>query len=149
MRVSEDRLDVSCVDCGRPYPHGLDVVLTKKQWREIHPDDGGVLCPSCIVNRAAKIDGAISVLAHIVTTDNIEPQDVPETMIHAMRLENADYSRSSAEMARELQAWRDSGAREALKLALEGWDRCSSSNRPRPAWVIEASIAIAKIEAIK
>ena len=91
--------EVLCVDCARPYPHGLDLVLTKKQWLMIHPDDGGVLCPSCIVNRAAKLDGAISVYGHIELGEHYDFQgNVPERLILAIRLENADYCAANGDL---------------------------------------------------
>lgn len=43
----------------------LDLVLPRWQWLEIHPDDGGILCANCIVRRASKLTGAVSVHAVI------------------------------------------------------------------------------------
>ena len=52
-------LPLCCMDCQRRYDaFGLDVVLPKEQWKMIHPDEQGVLCTQCIVNRAEKM-GAI------------------------------------------------------------------------------------------
>lgn len=51
---------VRCLDCERPYSEfGMDVHLPRSQWLAIHPDEGGVLCAQCIVNRVSqKMDGA-------------------------------------------------------------------------------------------
>jgi hypothetical protein len=92
-RTAED--EGGCEDCGRPYPHGLDMVLTKKQWVAIYPEDSGVLCPSCIVNRAARLPGSIAVYAHIVKGEHYDSPDSLEGMILALREENADYAAAS------------------------------------------------------
>jgi hypothetical protein len=53
----------ACHDCGRDYEtFDLDMVLPTDEWREICPE-GGVLCPSCIVKRAARIADVIVVEA--------------------------------------------------------------------------------------
>jgi hypothetical protein len=54
-----------CLDCDRLYDNFcLDVVLSKEQWKIIHPDEQGVLCAQCIINRAGKI-GAIAAIMTI------------------------------------------------------------------------------------
>lgn len=45
-----------CADCRRPYgdPYGFpDLIIPNVAWREISPtgDEGGLLCPSCILAR--------------------------------------------------------------------------------------------------
>ena len=50
----------SCYDCGRPYgnEHGFpDLIVSNDVWRQISPtkDNGGLLCPSCIVKRVAAL----------------------------------------------------------------------------------------------
>jgi hypothetical protein len=57
----------------------------------IMPEDDGVLCPSCVVNRAAKLPGALSVLACINTVQDERNENSLEGMLAALRLENADY----------------------------------------------------------
>jgi hypothetical protein len=139
LRAENERLkapvsdeETACVDCHRPYPHGLDMVLTKKQWLMVHPDDGGVLCPSCIVNRASNLPGAISIFAHILTSDNFEPvEGVPETMLQAMRLENADYCREAAELRYQLAALRAENAALKAPVSDEEWTRFYSHTLPR------------------
>jgi len=55
-----DPLRPSCMDCDRPYEEfGLDTVLSDDQWAMIHPDGDGVLCASCIVQRASRLTSAI------------------------------------------------------------------------------------------
>ena len=48
-----------CLDCGKSYSDfGMDVVLPRRQWLTIHPDNHGLLCAQCIVNRVSKIPEA-------------------------------------------------------------------------------------------
>jgi hypothetical protein len=58
---------VDCYDCGREYPFGLDMTFPFEQWKMVSPtgDDGGILCPSCMVDRASKLPGAIVVRAQV------------------------------------------------------------------------------------
>lgn len=59
-------LPAVCLDCGQDYSDfGMDVLLPRWQWLLIHPDDGGLLCAQCIVNRAAQIKGAVGLQAVI------------------------------------------------------------------------------------
>ena len=59
-------LPAVCLDCGKPYSDfPCDVILTRTQWLEIHPDEHGLLCASCIVTRAAKLPGFLAVHAFI------------------------------------------------------------------------------------
>jgi hypothetical protein len=60
-----------CEDCHREYPFGLDMTFPFEQWKMVSSsgDDGGILCPSCMVDRAAKIEGAIAVRAQIEIMD--------------------------------------------------------------------------------
>lgn len=61
-----DPMHPTCMDCGLPYERfPLDMLLPRSQWMEIHPDDGGLLCAQCIVTRASKLPGALSVQAVI------------------------------------------------------------------------------------
>jgi len=56
----------ACLDCGKPYSEfALDVVLPDEQWVLIHPEVNGLLCACCIVDRAAKVPGAITIRAEI------------------------------------------------------------------------------------
>lgn len=49
-----------CLDCSKPYQEfGLDTVLSHEQWKLIHPEEIGVLCSQCIVNRAEKLGAVI------------------------------------------------------------------------------------------
>ena len=58
---------LKCLDCGIPYSElGLDLVLPDKQWLMIHPEGlHGILCASCIVKRAEKLEGTTVVIARI------------------------------------------------------------------------------------
>ena len=59
-----------CLDCGRPDEKmPLDTVLTLKQWEWLCPE-GGVLCASCIVVRAAKLPDVINICARVVFVDD-------------------------------------------------------------------------------
>jgi hypothetical protein len=54
----------ACLDCGLPYVQfPLDVILPRPQWLEIHSEDNGLLCASCIVARAAKVPGVTCIHA--------------------------------------------------------------------------------------
>jgi hypothetical protein len=54
------------MDCGLDYgQYPLDVVLKKEQWLLIHPDDGGVLCANCIVERASRLQAVINLSVRI------------------------------------------------------------------------------------
>jgi hypothetical protein len=56
----------ACLDCGLDYSEfAMDVLLPRSQWLDIHPDEHGLLCARCIVKRAAKMPGAISLQAVI------------------------------------------------------------------------------------
>jgi hypothetical protein len=90
-----------CLDCGRTYPHGLDIILTRKQWTEINPEVDGVLCPSCIVNRAAKL-GFSSVYAYLAKIEDYDRNDTSGSMLVALRLENADYCSETLELRHKL-----------------------------------------------
>lgn len=56
----------NCLDCGKPYSEfGMDVLLPRSQWLDIHPDENGLLCAQCIVNRVSKLPGSIGIHAVI------------------------------------------------------------------------------------
>lgn len=67
-----------CLDCGLLYDElmALDLVLPRVQWLELHPDDGGVLCANCIIRRASKLPGALSVSAVIVFCPDMPPKEL-------------------------------------------------------------------------
>jgi len=72
-----------CMDCGKPYADfPLDVVLPRGQWLAIHPDENGVLCAACIVERAARVPGATVVHAII----EVAPMSKVVTMLAAIAL---------------------------------------------------------------
>lgn len=53
-----------CMDCPKPYSEfGLDLHVPRAQWLAINPNEGGVLCAQCIVNRLAKLPGVTVVHA--------------------------------------------------------------------------------------
>ena len=56
-----------CLDCGTPYVElGLDLVLPDEQWLMIHPEGlHDILCASCMMIRAERLDGATVVIAKI------------------------------------------------------------------------------------
>jgi len=49
---------IDCNDCGLDYddPGFVDLVVSHEIWAEISPtgDEGGLLCPTCMVRAAAK-----------------------------------------------------------------------------------------------
>lgn len=62
--------DCRCRDCGSPEPP-IDTVLTGLQWEIVCPD-GGILCASCIVKRAAKLPHVVDVVARIQFVNDYE-----------------------------------------------------------------------------
>lgn len=61
-----------CLDCKCPDDEmPLDTVITGKQWERICPE-GGVLCASCIVKRAAKLPHVINLTARITFADDFK-----------------------------------------------------------------------------
>ena len=46
-----------CDGCGLPYDaFPLDVVLPDAEWLKVHPEgEGGLLCVSCLAERASKL----------------------------------------------------------------------------------------------
>lgn len=60
-----------CQDCGVPYDTlGLDITLPDDQWLMIYPEDGGILCGSCIAKRAEELPRAIAIRAYIEFAPN-------------------------------------------------------------------------------
>ncbi|OGO11438.1 MAG: hypothetical protein A2Y53_00025 [Chloroflexi bacterium RBG_16_47_49] len=54
-------IKLACEDCGLPYrDFPLDTTVSDNQWSEIHPENGGVLCASCMVKRASHLPGIIA-----------------------------------------------------------------------------------------
>ena len=98
MDGKQELSEVDCLDCGREYPHGLDMVLTRKQWLMVNPDCDGVLCPSCLVNRAGKIEGSLSVYAHVVLGQHYGEIGTLDQMLVALRLENAAYASENGDL---------------------------------------------------
>ena len=57
------------MDCKKPYKEfGLDIHLPRSQWLEIHPDEDGLLCAQCIIDRSAKVKGCTVVHAILEIT---------------------------------------------------------------------------------
>lgn len=57
---------LTCMDCETAYSaFPLDTTLPDEQWRLIHDSEGGVLCASCIVRRAARLPGIVAVRARL------------------------------------------------------------------------------------
>lgn len=56
-----------CMDCGLPYEEfGADLVVPRKQWLQLHPGDGGLLCATCMLRRVEKeIPDAINITGRI------------------------------------------------------------------------------------
>lgn len=58
--------DLCCQDCGMNYlDFGLDMLFPNGQWQLITPDGVNILCPNCMVERAASLPGAAVVHAVI------------------------------------------------------------------------------------
>ena len=51
-----------CLDCGMSYEKfELDIRLSNKDWKTIHPNIDGILCANCVVKRASKLDDVLIV----------------------------------------------------------------------------------------
>jgi hypothetical protein len=51
---------IVCKDCGLPYSEfGIDLILPDQQWKEIFPEENGLLCANCITKRAEKTGAAV------------------------------------------------------------------------------------------
>lgn len=62
-----------CLDCGLGYDDfQIDFILSEKDWKIIHPDEHGVLCPSCIVSRISRTTKAISLKGKIVFPEDYD-----------------------------------------------------------------------------
>lgn len=55
------------MDCGADYDEvmALDMLIPRKQWLEINPDDGGLLCANCLIRRASKLPHVINITGRI------------------------------------------------------------------------------------
>jgi hypothetical protein len=63
-REKNEVVPATCLDCGLPYTEfPLDLVMSRPQWLEINPDDGGVICAACMIERASKVPGCTVVHA--------------------------------------------------------------------------------------
>ena len=62
MADSVAQLKANCIDCKKPYyEFGMDVSMAYNDWIKINPNVHGLLCANCIVKRASKVDGVITV----------------------------------------------------------------------------------------
>lgn len=60
-----------CLDCGcgdEAMP--LDCVVTGYQWKQICPEESGVLCANCMVKRASKLPNVINLTARITSASD-------------------------------------------------------------------------------
>lgn len=56
------------MDCNKAYEDfGLDVVLPNEQWALINPQNDGLLCVQCMVNRADKLGNIIAIRMNLLT----------------------------------------------------------------------------------
>lgn len=84
---------VLCTQCRGP--HGLiDVVLPRKQWEQIWPEIGGILCATCIVARAATLPHVVSIAALITFADDYDGERTPYHEVTALA---ARYRKESAD----------------------------------------------------
>lgn len=83
--------DVRCMDCGalyRDFP--LDTTLPDEQWRQIHPNDGGVLCASCMVKRGAMLPRVIALRARFEFANEPYQLAAAEARLRAVEQANTD-----------------------------------------------------------
>jgi hypothetical protein len=67
-REGEDSTQI-CEDCGRRYE--LSLVFKREDWLRINPKDSGMLCPTCMANRAEKLPHGIYVEGRILFADDV------------------------------------------------------------------------------
>jgi hypothetical protein len=129
----EQAMKAVCLDCGRDYAQfGMDILLQRTQWLEIHPAENGLLCAQCIVNRSAKLPGtlALHLFIEVVPHRAAPGATVPpspqedEQPWHAPtfpKLDEAPLSKSFSEAeVRELmlKAWGEAQAWEPMNMLL-------------------------------
>src|ERR1700722_6114461 len=61
-------LDFPCDDCGQQFAGEL--VLPRADWLRVNPQDGGILCPSCIWGRVRPFSDTINVTGRITSSDD-------------------------------------------------------------------------------
>lgn len=70
---------VKCLDCGAPSgDEPLALIIPRKQWLLIHPNDGGYLCAHCMIVRASRLPGAHNFTAILTFgSDHDEGKETP------------------------------------------------------------------------
>lgn len=67
MQETVDNTD--CIDCNiKILPISFN--LSREQWLLIHPSDGGILCPNCIIKRASKLPNVINITGKITFAED-------------------------------------------------------------------------------
>lgn len=90
-----------CMDCQAVYSEfPLDTTIPDEQWRLIHNNEGGVLCASCIVKRAAKLPGVVAIRARI-DFGEAPAAESPAPSTEGYFDSPADYTKYLDERARE------------------------------------------------
>lgn len=79
---------IACIDCGTSEMP-MDTVLTIKQWEQVCPE-GGTLCASCMVKRAAKLPGVMNLTARITFVQDYEDSGPGGKYFQFMKKMDAD-----------------------------------------------------------
>lgn len=97
--------DARCLDCGKGYKSfGVDIVLPRSQWLLIHPDDNGLLCAQCIVNRIAKIDTAIVVHANVEFDSKNKYKNLEKQVVELLSVTGCGNVLDAIEYVKALQS---------------------------------------------
>jgi hypothetical protein len=109
-----------CMLCGRNYKTNL--ILTRKDWLTIWPQDAGTICPECMVRLIGKLPGAISICGMIEYGKHHDPANTTvEAMLISTRLHCSDLTRQNSEYMHEIsvQYKRAEEAESALDAAYQ------------------------------
>ena len=78
--LEEARNKAVCLDCGRDYSEfGVDLTLPDDQWELIHPGVAGLLCATCIAQRADQLPGIIALRCRLDIVTRCVPNQGVET----------------------------------------------------------------------
>jgi len=135
------QLKAYCLDCGMDYDDfGMDVLLPRHQWLDIHPAENGLLCALCIVRRAHKLPRAVALHAVI----GIAPewtgdgrQHAPEAEVSTattLRPEGSASATSRPHGNGASQAAAGDAPRTETQAEVAGGGSAPSRSLPAPTW---------------
>ncbi len=97
-----------CRGCGLPYDEfGLDTTLSDEQWALVWPKIDGLLCASCMVQRASTLPGIIAVRAVLEFAETGEPAMEKQAVIKPGVTPDLDPTTELAEKAAAARSEKD------------------------------------------